>query len=136
MAIPDRYGFCVKCHKSLLVNRAVDMKIEMMFTADHTETEFLLDDSSKMRVCLCQKCKDNLTDSDIPAIMESVIEGWKEETNKLTTWSQEKKDAYMDRYSRRKIICKSEGMEKPHLDNKLKEFKEKNNGSYLKTKHI
>lgn len=136
MAIPDRYGYCVKCHKCLLVNRVVDMKMEVMFTADHTETEFLLDDGSKMRVCLCQTCKDNLTDKDIPAIMESVIDGWKEEANQLTNWSQEKKDKYIERYSKRKIICKSEKLEKEHLDKKLAEFKEKKYGFDNKTKHL
>ena len=136
MAIPDTYGYCVRCHKCLLINRVINNKVEMVFTPDHTETEFLLDDGSKMRVCLCQHCKDNLSDNDTSAIMESVIEGWKEETNKLTNWTQEKKDNYIFRYSQRKIICRSENIHKEQLNNRLKEFEEKSHGTNLKAKHL
>ena len=108
----------------MIIISVIDGKVQPRFIADHDETEYLLDDGSKMRVAVCKPCKAKLTDKDQDSIMASVVEGWRNEMRDVK-WTQEKKDDYMKRYSKKKIICKIDNMSKEHLDKKLKEHKEK-----------
>ncbi len=75
---PDRYGHCCKCHKDLLVPRVVGGKQIMMFTPQFDQTEFVLNNKSRMVVCMCKKCKKmDLHDPKVQEkIMESVKLGW------------------------------------------------------------
>lgn len=120
----DEFGRCVLCHKSLMMQKLIDNVMKDVFTPDRTETQFLLNDGSKMRVGICQKCKDELTLDDEPKIMQSVIKGWEKEIDDAK-WAKERKKDYMKIYSKKKIVCKSEGISETALSKKLKKYKEK-----------
>lgn len=124
----DRYGHCVLCHKNMLIEQVVGQKVIKRFTADYQETEFLLDDKSKMRVAICKKCKDKLTDGDTTRIMDSVKKGWEKELETLD-WSEEKKKNYLEGYSKKQILCNSEGIPTDIIEKKHKEFLERKNVS-------
>ena len=125
MLTADRYGHCVMCHKNMLIEAVIDQKVQKRFTPDYSETEYLLDDGSKMRVAICEQCKINLLPKDENYIMKCVLEGWRAEVEGFNHWTREKKDNYMDRYSKRKIVCLSEKIPQDVLDKKLKEHKTK-----------
>jgi hypothetical protein len=107
----------------MIYEQVIGQKVTRRFHVDYDETEYLLDDGSKMRVALCKPCKGNLTEVKNKEIMDCVIEGWREEVKTLP-WSDEKKKDYMDRYSKKEIICMAEGVPKDILQKKLKKYKE------------
>jgi hypothetical protein len=123
----DKYGHCVKCHKNMLIEQAIDGKVQQRFTTDYSETEYLLDDGSKMRVAICVDCKRGLTEKDIPKIMECVKKGWEVEVKDLKHWSEEKKTNYIKTYSKKEIVTHSENIPVDTLELKLKEYKEVKN---------
>lgn len=129
----DVFGHCVKCHRNLLIQEVIDGKVAQRFHPDHGHVEYLLDDGSRMRVCMCQPCQSILDDSDETrdAIMHCVIDGWKHEVETYSHWDESKKREYINEYFKKKLIVKSDRMPKDHLDKKLKEFKDKRgkNGS-------
>ena len=129
----DKYGHCCLCHKNMLIEEAVGGKIIKRFLPDYDETQYLLDNGSKMRVAICKPCKETLTEKDEPKIMDCVIKGWQVEVDNINTWAKEKKEAYMSVYSQRKIICKSDDVPQDILDKKFTEHlvkKEKKNGTH------
>lgn len=76
---PDVYGHCCCCHEDLLVPRVVGGKEIMTFTPQFDQTEFVLNNKSRMVVCMCKKCKENenLHDPTVHKnIMDSVKLGW------------------------------------------------------------
>ena len=122
----DRYGHCVVCHKNMIYEQVIGQKVTKRFSVDYSETEYLLDDGSKMRVAICKPCKEKLTEADAPMIMECVKSGWVEEVKTLP-WAEHKKKAYLDRYSKREIVCLSQGIEPDILEKKHKAYKEAKN---------
>lgn len=123
----DKYGHCVLCHRDLRYEQVVNGEPIIRFDTDYCETEYLLDDGSKMRVAMCKPCKEKLTNEDTITIMDCVKAGWVEETKKLS-WSDEKKQDYITTYLQREIICSSEGipqdvLTKAHLDYKKAKVK-------------
>lgn len=129
----DKYGHCVCCHSNLLVERTVDNKVVYMFSPEHDETQFMLDDGTLMRVCICKPCKSNKDMSDIKVqndIMEAIVNGWNIEVNDLVyygKWSDGKAKFHMDTYSKKNILCHSENLEKHVIDNKKQEIIKKSN---------
>lgn len=129
----DKYNHCCVCHKNMTIERVVDNQVMVMFIPDKDEAEFMLDDGSRMRVCMCKKCKEenDLDDPDVQAqIMEAVINGWQLEVDAMILdkdrpdWTVEKGKAHMDIYSKRTIILKSEGIEKYHIDDRIKKIQD------------
>lgn len=122
----DKFGHCVLCHKDLIVERTIDGKVQRMLSPEYETTEFLLDDESRMRVCVCKPCKIDLKPEQENAIMSSVIKGWDKEAEKLENlgyWKPEQRKKHMDIYSKKKIIAKSEGVSPHGLRKKFKEYK-------------
>ena len=124
----DKFGHCVKCHRDLRIEQIIDGKPEMRFSPDYSETEYLLDNGSKMRVAVCKQCKETLTQEDHPVIMDCVVKGWKIEVDALP-WSADKKETYLDNYSQLNIVCPSEGVTSDQLKNTLDNF---NNSKIIK----
>ena len=129
----DKYGHCVSCHRNLTIERVVDGKVMTMFLPDKEETEFLLDDGSRMRVCICRQCKQgkDLTDPKLQeTIMEAVINGWDMEVKSLVKddskpdWTPDRAKDYMDVYSRKKMILHNESVDKHVVEDKVKEIRE------------
>ena len=124
----DCYGYCVLCHRNLRYEQVINDKVMMRFDTDYDETEYLLDDGSKMRVAICKPCKEKLTEEQNAEVMASVKAGWIEEV-KVLPWSDEKKQDYIDNYSKKEIVCSSDGvtddvLKKSHIDYKVaKELK-------------
>ena len=131
----DKYGHCVSCHKNLVVERAIDGKVMKVFLPDKDETEFLLDDGSKMRVCICKLCKRDMDFNDPKVnkqIMEAVINGWQLEVDSLVQdekrpeWDVERGKNHMRVYSNKKILFNSEFTENHIVEgNKSEILKEK-----------
>lgn len=123
----DRYGHCIRCDKYMVTSKVLydskegKMKETRTFTPDHTEAEFLLDDGSKMRVCVCTTCNLLINDSDNDRMMKKVIKGWRHEVEGLD-WSKEAKKSHMERYSKKKIVCNAKGKKQEQLDKKLLHF--------------
>lgn len=119
----DIYGHCVVCHKNMLIEQVIDQRVQRRFTPDYSETEFLLDDGSRMRVAICKLCKVEELNHD--KIMECVIEGWKREVKEIIAWSDEKKEEHIEVYSQKKILVKSENVPDDMIEKKFKEHQEK-----------
>src|SRR3990167_1435332 len=116
----DKYGHCVVCHRNLIVERVSDGKVIRMFTPDKEETEFLLDDGSRMRVCICKPCKMTIDLNDkkvINNIMEAVTNGWQSEVDTLVAdekrpeWTPERAKNHMKVYKEKNILFHSENSE-------------------------
>ena len=95
------------------------------------ETEYLLDDGSRMRVCICRECKKtkDLSDDKIKDyIMEAVVNGWELELRDLVAdkskpnWTPEKVKSHMDVYRNKKILLNSESVDKHTVENRIKEI--------------
>jgi len=130
MGIPafDCYGHCVLCHKNMVIEQSIDGKALKRFTPEYAETEYLLDDGSRMRVAICNTCKNGLSELLEDDIMKCVVKGWAEEVKGFKHWDQEKKDKYMARYGKLKIVVNSENVPQDILDKKLKKYKDKKHG--------
>ena len=111
----DKFGHCIKCHRNLIVEQIIDQKPTKRFLPDYSEKEYVLDDGSRMRVAVCKQCKETLTDKDTPYIMKTVIAGWKKELETLHHWTEEKKEKYMDKYGKLKIVKESDGSHNKNL---------------------
>jgi hypothetical protein len=120
----DKSGFCALCHVAIAVfdGFSVDQTPNLLrWLGIATKTRVILDDGSKMDISMCIKCDENLLPKDCGPLMESVIRGWHWEVlNKLTKWTQEQKDAYMARYSKRYIMNRDH---QPWSADDLKEMK-------------
>jgi hypothetical protein len=121
----DKYGHCVLCHRNLLIEQVIDQKLQVRFSPDYSQSEFLLDDGSRMKVAICRDCQADLTEHDQPKIMKSVIDGWQVEVDSLNHWTEEKRKNYMKKYSKLEIVCNSEGKKPDVISKKIKEHKEK-----------
>lgn len=130
----DRYGHCCKCHRNLIVERVSDGKVIHMFTPDKEETEFLLDDGSRMRVCVCKQCKMTIDFNDEKTcdnIMEAVVNGWKVEVDTLVAdekrpeWDTERARSHMKVYGKKKILFHSENTENHVVEDVKKRIMEK-----------
>ena len=127
----DSFGHCCLCHKNMAFKQVVGMKEVQRFSPEYCEAEFMLNDNSKMKVALCQPCKDSITEKDYPRIEDSVIRGWEQEITQLG-WSEPRKKEYMDRYSQIKIVCDSEDKHNDHLKEKMQVYKTNINIEKLK----
>ena len=105
----DKYGYCVLCHRNLRYEQVINDKVMMRFSTDYEETEYLLNDGSKMRVAICKPCKEKLTEEHHTQVMDCVKAGWVEEVKTLP-WSDKKKQDYIDIYSQKEIVCFSNGV--------------------------
>lgn len=125
----DKFGHCVKCHKCMLIEQAIDSKVQKRFTQDYSELELFLSDGSKMRVAICVDCRQSLRDENLPEIMETVYRGWEKELES-SGWGVEKKDKYLKRYNGLRVVCKTDNLPNDVLESKLKEHKDKKNGTH------
>jgi hypothetical protein len=123
----DKYGHCVLCHKDMIYEQVIGQKVTKRFSVDYDETEYLLDDNSRMRVAICKPCKEGITEKDNDKIMKSVQEGWEEEVKTLP-WKEEKKKAYLDRYGKLEIVCFSGGIPEDILKEKHTDYMKKKEG--------
>lgn len=121
--IPDEFGHCIICHKNMLIEQVIDGKAQKRFTPDYTESQFLLSDNSKMRVAICTDCKSTLTQEQENDIMASVIAGWQLQVDTLP-WTDEKKQAHMDRYSALEIVFNADKATDNVLAVKLNEYQQ------------
>lgn len=122
----DKHGHCVICHEVMIIEQVIDGEVRKRFTPDYDETEYLLDDDSKMRVAICKPCKEIMKDDqdERDLVMECVFKGWEAETLAMD-WSKEKRNKYLNRYKLKKIIVRSEHLSKHALKKEAKKYKEK-----------
>jgi hypothetical protein len=119
----DCFGHCVKCHRDLIQTQIIDSVPTKRFSVDYDETEYELDNGSKMRVAICKPCKAKLTEKDSPEVMACVKRGWKKEIEQLD-WSDKKKADYSLKYDNLNIVSEPiKEVEVEPLEEKLKGVK-------------
>lgn len=131
----DAYGFCCLCHRNLRYEQVINNQVMMRFSADYDETEYLLNDGSKMRIAICKLCKAELTEEHNKKIMDNVKAGWKEEV-KVLPWTEEKKKDYIARYMQKDIVCLSDRVPMDILKEKHLDYQRSKNGIDCKALHI
>lgn len=132
----DRFGHCVVCHKNLIVKRVVDNQVVEMFLPIHDHTDFMLNNGSVMKVCICKPCKASAELSNPVVhsnIMEAVNKGWELETKMLVAnekevqWTEEYGQSYLNKMRELDIDTHADGLDKQVLVDKSvklsKEFK-------------
>lgn len=124
----DRFGHCCVCHRNMMTKRVVDNKVIDMFLPEHDHTDFLLNNASIMKVCMCKNCKlkVNLDSETVHGyIMEACLKGWELETKILVEdkqWTQEQANNYLINMGKLNIHCHAEHLDKSNLQNKQKEL--------------
>ena len=127
----DRFGHCVCCHRNMITKRVVDGKVIDMFLPDHDHTDFLLDNGSIMKVCMCKSCKEKV-DLASPVvhgyIMEACQKGWELETKTLIAdeehpqWTEESAKVYLDRMAILKIDTHADSVSPVVLQDRVKQL--------------
>lgn len=127
----DRFGHCCVCHKNMITKRVVDGKVIDMFLPDHDHTDFLLDNGSIMKVCMCKSCKANvdLTSPKVHKyIMEACLKGWELETKaliadeSLPNWNEDTAKIYLEKMSKLNIDCHSDSFSPVAVQDRVKEL--------------
>lgn len=127
----DRFGHCVVCHKNLITKRVVDGKVIEMFLPIHDHSDFMLNNGSMMKVCMCKPCKESTDLKDLLVhqnIMESCMKGWELETKILIAdqtqpqWTEEFGYKYLSDMEKLDIHCHADNLDKNILSNKSKEL--------------
>ena len=130
----DKFGHCVVCHKHLVTKRVVDGKVIEMFLPIHDHTDFLLDNGSMMKVCICKPCKEktNLSDTKVKSdIMEAVQKGWQLEVKGLVAdeaqpdWTEESGKKYLDKMALLNIDIHADNVDKNAIQDRIKKLVEK-----------
>ena len=103
----DRYGTCIFCSKSMVVEEAQNGKVIKRFTVDYAETGLLMSDGSQMRVCTCKNCQPSFDESKFEYVMGKVYKGWEYEIQGLK-WTEEQKQKYLDQYKKLSIVSFAE----------------------------
>jgi hypothetical protein len=65
---------CRNCGKLLQTTQYVDRQIVTRLTPDYRETQYVMNDGSKMRVAICQECLKGTVSSD--SIIKTVKKDW------------------------------------------------------------
>lgn len=77
---------CYICNKHLLQERSFGGSISEMLHPEHCQTEFVLNNGSRMPVVICITCRDK-SDLDTALvqseIMNNIIDGWQQEQDFL-----------------------------------------------------
>lgn len=127
----DRFGHCSFCHKNLITKRVVDGKVIDMFLPEHDHTDFLLNNGSIMKVCMCKPCKESidLNNEEVHKdIMQAVQKGWELETKLLVAgeikpqWTKEQGDKYLENMSKLDINCHADNVDKNVLEVKSRKL--------------
>ena len=121
----DKYGHCVMCHRYLMYEKVIDGAVRLINSPDYSEEEFVINDGSRMRVAICDKCKEELTEDDNDKVMDCVIKGWDMETQYIPHWTEDMRKSHMDKYSKKNIMFQSAGMANDVVEKKLKIIKER-----------
>lgn len=136
----DRFGHCVKCHKSMIEEVTFKgprgYETITRFTPEKDRIVLMLSDGSEMGVSICKQCKAKYSDDDIPYIMDCVYKGWEKETeglvatgftNKVTgkKWDNEMREQYLAKMKTLSGVTRSDNIERDLQDKKLKIYKEK-----------
>lgn len=132
----DKYGHCIMCHTNMILTRVVDGEEVTMLSPKYTEKEYLLDDGTKMRVAMCQKCYSHLKDNEdeYTIVMNNVYKGWEHETKLLVEkryrgkhgkWDKERRDKYLNTMKDLNILTKTDKLNQSDLNRKFKEHKDK-----------
>lgn len=127
----DRFGHCVCCHRNMITKRVVDGKVIDMFLPDHDHTDFLLNNGSIMKVCMCKSCKEkvDLTSPKVHGyIMEACMKGWELETKMLIAdpaypaWNEDSAKAYLEKMSTLQIDIHADSVSPIIVQNRVKEL--------------
>lgn len=127
----DKYGHCIICHRDMILNRVVGGKSVPMFHTDHDHTEFVINNKSKLVVCMCKICKStiDLHDENVQKdVMKSVLNGWKmEQETLISEGKQTIKEAtkIIDSHKKLDILFHSEGIDDYVINDRLNKIEAK-----------
>lgn len=129
----DKFGHCCLCTKNLITKRVVDGKVIDMFLPIHDHTDFLLDNGSIMKVCICKPCKESIDLSSVEVhsnIMDAVNKGWELESKMLVEdethpmWTKEYGEKYLHEMAQLSISYHADNLDKNVLAERSKELSE------------
>ena len=120
----DKHGYCIICSKQVVIDEVYNGSIQKRFTPEYAETELLLNDGSKMRVCTCVSCKQSFDSEKYALVMSKVYKGWEHELKTLN-WTEDKKQSYLKKYSEIEIVTKPDGKPNAILEIEHSEFPSK-----------
>lgn len=108
---------CYLCNKSLLHEKVIEGKLQKIFHPERVQTEFYLNNGSRMPVSICSPCKENI-DLNNPIIqnkiMNNIIDGWQVEQDLLLSQgrtTKEYSDNVMEHHKSLSILFKSENLD-------------------------
>jgi hypothetical protein len=104
----DKFGHCVSCSKNMVVEVAINGKIENRFTPEYNEVSVTLNDNSKMRICMCNDCKIKFSSSNYSEVMTKIHNSWEKETKELD-WDEKRKDDYINKQKELSIVSENKG---------------------------
>ena len=101
-------GLCSLCHVEIAefrgsrqVNPGIFRPIITKILGIARTIKVTLDDSSDMKIALCESCFKTLKPEDMQELMESEINGWQHEVDEATKgWDDPKKIKHMKRYAK------------------------------------
>jgi hypothetical protein len=85
------FGYCTLCGEQ--IRSMSDGKP----LSNYREVKFWMSNESDMRVALCNNCKEKLTETDYPKIMDGVRAGWMQEINNKK-WKPKRILSYKERF--------------------------------------
>jgi hypothetical protein len=121
----DVFGHCIMCGCKMIEDKMINGQMQRVFTAQRSSATYLLDSGSQMRVAMCKKDVEKLDGTELDYVMGAVKRGWQHEIETYSTWSQEKKDKYMERQRGLNIVVRSDNKEKDAVEKHLKKYKDK-----------
>jgi len=127
----DSFGHCVICHANLIVERIVDQKVVTMFSPLMSSATLLMDNGSKMDICICLRCKGNtdLNDKQVQSnIMDAVNKGWELEVGQLVSkgdWKDDFGKQHLKKMKKLSIECDCAKLSDHVIEEKQKKALEK-----------
>lgn len=133
----DTFGYCINCGKKMVDMKVIDGISKIKLSGEYTTVMFKLNDGSEMRLAMCRGCADKWDDNESSKIhiMQKVYRGWQHEVETFSHWDEDKKKNYLEEYSKKRIVIRSDKLPSDSVErtyNKYKELKQKEDKHILK----
>jgi hypothetical protein len=121
----DTFGYCIRCGKRMVDMKVIDGIYKLKLSGEYTTVMYCLDNGSHMRVAMCQDCANNLKEDDEERtlVMAKVWRGWQQEVETYSHWDETKKKEYLELYSKRRILVRSDKLPQEAVDKIIEVYK-------------
>lgn len=98
-------GLCSLCHAEIanFNGSRNGAPVIVSLKPNYRKMTIQLDDDSRMTVSLCKTCYHDFQPEDMGELMESEINGWQAEMDRIN-WPKQKKLKHMEKYSKRYAV--------------------------------